>query len=291
MAAAAAGGSADSRWRRCRLGLSSFSMSQVGSISGTVPYMSPEQTRGEHVDTRSDIFSLGCVLYEAATGRRPFDGDSPAEIIPKIREQEPPRPSAVRAGLPRGLDAIILRRSQRTRRSDSVRRLNWPTALRRLQTRETLRRYWKRIRIPAAVILIAAVAFFVGDYRRKMEQQRIDEAQGRIPQVQALVDDGRFFKAHDLAHQIAPYLSGDPEVENLNLWVTDVLSVTTDPPGAGVYLQRYQPDATGKFPEREFIGTTPIEGLEIARGEYLLSIEKDGYVPFQRHRVERAAAA
>jgi serine/threonine-protein kinase len=53
----------------------------TGKVVGTVAYMSPEQTRGEHVDGRSDIFSLGCVLYEASTGRLPFNGPSALAIM------------------------------------------------------------------------------------------------------------------------------------------------------------------------------------------------------------------
>jgi eukaryotic-like serine/threonine-protein kinase len=75
-------------------------MTGQGQIIGTVAYMSPEQTRGEEVDTRSDIFSFGCVLYEAATGSRPFQGDSSAALMHQITTIDPEPPSALRADLP-----------------------------------------------------------------------------------------------------------------------------------------------------------------------------------------------
>src|SRR5437773_4066323 len=62
----------------------------LGSILGTVRYMSPEQARGAHVDRRTDIWSLGVVLYEMVTGHAPFTGDTPGEVMSSILEREPP---------------------------------------------------------------------------------------------------------------------------------------------------------------------------------------------------------
>jgi tetratricopeptide (TPR) repeat protein/predicted Ser/Thr protein kinase len=75
------------------------------TILGTPAYMSPEQTRGEELDARSDLFSFGCVLYEAATGVRPFRPD----ILREVVSGHPPPPTSLRPELPAGWDSILLR--------------------------------------------------------------------------------------------------------------------------------------------------------------------------------------
>src|SRR5881392_3226338 len=62
----------------------------LGSILGTVPYMSPEQTCGAPADKRTDIWSLGVILYEMVTGHQPFVGEAPREVMTSIREKQPP---------------------------------------------------------------------------------------------------------------------------------------------------------------------------------------------------------
>ncbi len=79
----------------------------AGAVIGTVPYMSPEQLEGKEVDHRTDLFSFGAVLYEMATGQRPFDGDSSASIISAILRDDPQAPSELRRDLPQALGRII----------------------------------------------------------------------------------------------------------------------------------------------------------------------------------------
>jgi len=84
-------------------------LTDEGTVLGTPFYMSPEQTRGEALDSRSDIFSLGCVLYEAATRSLPFSGPSILAVMHAIATTDPLSPSRVRPELPREFDLIVER--------------------------------------------------------------------------------------------------------------------------------------------------------------------------------------
>lgn len=152
------------------------SMTVLGTMVGTVPYMSPEQVRAELVDARTDIFSFGVVLYEMATGRRPFTGKNASLVVDAILHTVPTAPDALIAGLPQGLAAVIMRAIEKDARA-------------RYQTAADLRADLLRVRrgpsttdptialsIPVMRSLPLALTTFVG---RRADLDRVAEALGR----------------------------------------------------------------------------------------------------------------
>jgi len=87
----------------------SHSVTQTAAVIGTAQYLSPEQARGDAVDARSDVYSLGCVLYEILTGEPPFVGDSPLAVAYQHVREDPVPPSKKNAGISPGLDAVVLK--------------------------------------------------------------------------------------------------------------------------------------------------------------------------------------
>src|SRR5881296_1599745 len=83
------------------------SLTAVGVIPGTAVYMSPEQARSEELDPRTDIFSFGVVLYEMATGKKPFSGNNVVTTLDAVLHQKPPAPSTLNPALPAELEGVI----------------------------------------------------------------------------------------------------------------------------------------------------------------------------------------
>ena len=87
----------------------SSTMTQTAAVVGTAQYLSPEQARGETVDSRSDVYSTGCLLYELLTGRPPFVGDSPVAVAYQHVREEASPPSTLDDELPPEIDAIVMK--------------------------------------------------------------------------------------------------------------------------------------------------------------------------------------
>ncbi|MHB0969363.1 MAG: serine/threonine-protein kinase [Thermoanaerobaculia bacterium] len=123
---------------------------EAGVILGTVFYMSPEQALGRELDARTDIFSLGAVLYEAVTGRLPFDGPTATEVILKIVQDEPPDARQARPQVSGDMQAILrcCLAKDRTQRFDSAAELS--AALERVGNVAPAKGMTERIEISAA---------------------------------------------------------------------------------------------------------------------------------------------
>jgi serine/threonine-protein kinase len=84
-------------------------LTRAGAVMGTATYFSPEQAQGQTVDPRSDLYSLGCVLFEMLTARPPFTGDTPVAIAYKHVQERPPTPTQLGVSVPAGLEAIDMK--------------------------------------------------------------------------------------------------------------------------------------------------------------------------------------
>ena len=147
-------------------------LTSPGSTVGTVAYMSPEQARGEELDTRTDLFSFGAVLYEMATGRMAFPGNSAAVIHDGILNRTPVSPSQFNHGLPPKLDEIVGKALEKDRKLRYQNASDIRTDLQRLrrdsesarmslaakgQSATGIRKKWKAI-VPAAIAVVTVAA-------------------------------------------------------------------------------------------------------------------------------------
>jgi len=150
------------------------SVTEAGTTIGTAAYMSPEQTRGEGVDHRTDIWSLGVVLYEMITGQKPFQGDYEQAVVYSILNEEPEPMTGLRSGVPMELErivgkALIKDPAERYQHVDELlvdlkrlRREGETTSkVQPLQPaeKESRRRRLKRIGIPVGIAAVVALAF------------------------------------------------------------------------------------------------------------------------------------
>jgi serine/threonine-protein kinase len=141
---------------------------QSGKLKGKVPYMSPEQAKGQQLDARSDIFAVGVMLFELTTGRRLFKGQSEFETLKLICEREYPKPSQVHPGYPPALEAIVMKAlaKDRTQRYQSARELQ-----------SALEDFVRKDRIP--VSNVALTQYMQSLFEEKLKAQKEQILQGK----------------------------------------------------------------------------------------------------------------
>jgi dienelactone hydrolase/predicted Ser/Thr protein kinase len=264
------------------------SLTKSQTTLGTVAYMSPEQAQGEDVDQRTDLWSLGVVLYEMLTGELPFKGDRDLSIIHSIVHEEPKPIKSHKPPVPlemRQVIARVLKKKREARYGSADEMLKDLKAYETALQAETsgvlnLRSLLKRLRRPVVAIptvlgigAIAALAVWFFNRQANIRWAR----EVAIPEAQKLLEFNDAWRnlvpVYRLAEKIEAVVPKEPRLAGILAQCSRRINITTEPAGANVFFKEY----TSPESEWAFLGVTPVTKARLPVGIFRWKIEKDGY--------------
>ena len=261
-------------------------LTRAGTTLGTVAYMSPEQARGEEVDHRTDIWSLGVVLYEMLSGDLPFQGEREPSILYSVVHEEPKPLKTIKPDIPAELEHIINRafkKKKEVRYSSAAEMLKDLKKFRdKLRAAEggvfNLPSFLRLIRkphivVPAALVIIAVCLTAILFSNRQAKIRWAKEQ--AIPEINRLIEKGleNYTDAYKLADKAEKYIPNDPRLAELLSQCAINISIQTSPPGAKISMKEYKaPDSGWKF-----VGISPLENIRAAISIFRWKAEKEGY--------------
>jgi eukaryotic-like serine/threonine-protein kinase len=230
----------------------------TGIAMGTIGYMAPEQFTSSDVTAAADVYSLGVVLYEMIHGARPPDSRPGLQNIP-------PKLKTV-------IDKA-LSKSPGDRYPSAAWMLEELRGISR-ETRMPPEPPFPIVKWAIAALVVAAVAIGIW---MSVRAKRIGEGRAMITRAQELVVQRKLPEAVDAANAAADIVPGDDRLRDVFTKATQDVSITSDPPGAAVFMQRFKGPAA-----RVRVGTTPLKMPRCLRADYIVTVEKAGYAPVVR---------
>ena len=264
------------------------SLTKSQTTLGTVAYMSPEQARGDEVDARTDIWSLGVVLYEMLTGEVPFKGDRDVSIIYSIVHEEPKSLKVRKPPVPVELQHVIARALKKNREARYGSADEILKDLRAYQTSlqlaesgvlnlKTLGRRLRKPRVAVPMVAILAALAFLGVRFFKHQAQVRWARQVALPEMGKLIGENNVWRdlipVYRLAEKAEAYIPHDPRLAGLFSKCSLRIDIKTEPPGAKIYMKEYMAPAS----EWTYLGVSPIEKIRVPVGIFRWKMEKDGY--------------
>ena len=244
--------------------------SREGVLRGTLAYMSPEQARGRKVDSRTDIFSLGAVLYEMLTGRRAFAGNTGLEVLAAVLAEEPKNLRDFRAGVPRQLERI-LQKALAKKPEDRYQHVEDLRADLEKVRQRLAPRPARRWLVAASLLAAVTVAGGVLYLRRSV---RIGWAHDHaLPEIASLAAKGDYVTALRLAESAEKIIPRAPQLASLLGEISTRVTIETTPVGASVEMKEYT------SPEDRWIslGKTPLQQVRVPLGYFRWRVSKPGF--------------
>lgn len=255
---------------------------------GTVAYMSPEQAKGEAVDHRSDIWSLGVVIFEMLSGQLPFGGTQESSVLYSIVHEEPKPLKEIKRDLSPDLQKVVDRALKKNPRSRYQTAAEISQELRNYQKMLSaaeagvfnLRSLLRLLRQPKIVIpvLLAIVAVvFLSVWFFKHQSNVRWARQIALPEIERLIEENDVWRdltvPYRLAERAELYIPRDPKLAELFSKCSLKIDIRTEPPGVKIFMKEYSaPDG-----EWIYLGVSPIEKIRLPIGIFRWKMEKEGY--------------
>jgi len=268
-------------------------VTREGTTIGTAAYMAPEQARGDEADERSDIWSLGVVIYEMLSGQLPFKGNYEQAVIYAILNEEPEPISKNIFEVNDRIVKIINQSLQKDvqERYQTVKDLlndlrdvhkSEHTDIEEAKPTLTFKNLVRKpkIMIPAVIFSIS-LSFFIYNWIDRTAKEK-QARQTIVPLIEEGIKDlpwtgeGPYaWEAYQLAKQVEPYLADDPSFQNLLSQFTRKIVIYSNPSGAQVYIRPYAEPET----EWQFLGSTPLDSVIVPIGFSEVKYERRDHRP------------